>query len=87
MSILPTEPEKKLRYVVEATSNNKQIAYKSYDITFTEQNTSDEWVNREFRIAVPEIANQKNVRIKTYIWNNRKGRYLIDDYTISYRIQ
>jgi hypothetical protein len=87
MSILPKEPQKKLRYVVEATSNGKQIAYKSYDITFTDINTPEEWFNTEFRIAVPEVNNPENVRIKTYIWNNRKGSYLIDNYTISYRIQ
>jgi hypothetical protein len=39
-----------------------------------------------FKILLPEIDKTEGIKIKTYIWNKKKGEYLIDDYKINYRI-
>lgn len=77
-------PDEKLRYVAVAYKNRIQLARKSFEIFVPDTVNPEEWAQLSFSLKFPEIVSSDGVRIKCYLWNKRKGRYLIDDYSISY---
>lgn len=84
MKLFLKTPDEKLKYVVDITKNSEKINYK-FDIEIPTGSNPEDWNNIKFKVIIPEIRNSKGVIIKTYLWNKKKGDYLVDDYKISYR--
>lgn len=79
--------DEKLKFVIDVTKNNERLIYKGFDVEIPSNSNPEEWNNIKFNIFIPEIDNKEGVNIRTYVWNKKKGEYLIDDYRIRYRVQ
>lgn len=87
MKLFLKTPDEKLRYTVDVTSNNERLVYRGFEIEIPANSNPEEWNNIKFKVIIPEIESNNAINIRTYIWNKKKGEYLIDDYKVSYRIQ
>lgn len=87
MKLFVKTPDEKLKYVVDVTKNNERIVYKDFDIEIPTNSNPEEWNNIKFKVFVPEITGTENINVRTYLWNKKKGNYLVDDYKVSYRVQ
>lgn len=87
MKLFLKTPDEKLKFVIDAHIKDRRLIFKEFDINTPGNSNPEEWVNINFKVLLPEIETIDALKIQTYIWNKKKGEYLIDDYKISYRIK
>lgn len=87
MKFFAKTPDDKLKFVLNVFDGDEKIEHKRIDLNPPFNSNPEEWTNLKFRVLLPSIDKTEGIKIQTFIWNKKKGEYLIDDYKISYRIK
>jgi len=76
---LALKPDTKVLMVV-SVNNNKYYKTATMDTLFT---TLNQWKEIKASFELPDALNQDDI-LKAYVWNQKKGELIIDDYNLEF---